>query len=111
MINESIEKVQKEMLDLKHPYAERLGTYIIAKLLCSEENAAKIMDKDKSLAKCIEKIKSNARKDANNGVAMEDDETVFEWLREYYGVEEPGKAAQADNSVGERKVISLVDMI
>ena len=109
MIEEAIEKVSNEIAKIKAPYGEALGTYIITNLLDTEENAKKVMDEKKTLDGCLSFIKGKAKESAVNGVAMIDEDTVYGWLREYYGIKE-----QKDTPVPEessRKVVSLFDML
>lgn len=64
----------------------RMGDYILDELLTTEDAAAKIGAADKSLAKCYDAVRDKARKSSVSGCAIIDSETVFGWIREYYGV-------------------------
>lgn len=87
------EKIQKA-IDLLDSEAEKGGAYekIISQHLIecitSDEDAEFVMQKDKSLKKCLESIKSKARKQAVNNCAVIEDSEVFSWAREYYGFPE-----------------------
>ena len=87
MIQRAIDKIDKEMEADENLKA--IANYIIDRLITNEENAAKILDKKKSLKTCFDKIKSEAKKLAKNGLAVVADEVVFSWVREYFGVKEP----------------------
>lgn len=109
MFENAINKVNKEIAEIKNPYGERLGTYIITELLDSEDNAAKILNEKKTLKGCFSEISSKARKNADGNVAMIDSETVFGWLREYYGISNSDVTADSPEPAG--KVLSFADFL
>lgn len=113
MIEEAIKKVSNEIAKIKAPYGEVLGTYIITKLLNTEENAKKVMDEKKTLEGCLNSVKGSAKKSAVNGMAMVDENTVYGWIREYYGINEQKATEQTAPAPAEngRKIVSLFDMI
>lgn len=96
MIQKAIEKIDKEM-EQGNGNLKAVANYIIDKLLGSEENAEKILDEKKSLKGCFSEITSKAKKQAENNCAMIDDQTVFAWVREYFGVEESEKKPEGSN--------------
>lgn len=67
---------------------KRIAQYIIDTLITDDISAGKVTDKKKSLADCAKAVTGKARKHAENGCAMVEDETVYSWIREYYEVEE-----------------------
>lgn len=101
-IQSAINKIDGEAEKLKDTNATLIASHIIDTYLISDENAEKVLDEKKTLRKCIDNIKSKARSQAVNNVAMVDDETVFGWVKDYYGFAVDCK---------ENKVIDLFDFI
>lgn len=101
-IQSAINKIDGEAEKLKDTNATLIASHIIDTYLISDENAEKVLDEKKTLRKCIDNIKSKARSQAMNNVAMVDDETVYGWVRDYYGFAVDCK---------ENKVIDLFDFI
>ena len=83
LINKAIEKVDKEME--KSPSYKPFAQYIIDELIVSDEAAQKILDKKKTLAACYKDIESKARSRAVGNCAFVEPETVYTWIREYFG--------------------------
>lgn len=97
LMKKAVEKIDKEMekeLSLK-PFAQ----YIIDNLIVSDESAGKILDEKKSLKKCFDEIKAKARKRAVGNCAFVEPETVYAWIREYFGFAENPVSVQADNNI------------
>lgn len=101
-IQSAINKIDGEAEKLKDTNATLIASHIIDTYLISDENAEKVLDEKKALRKCIDNIKSKARSQAVNNVAMVDDETVYGWVKDYYGFAVDCK---------ENKVIDLFDFI
>lgn len=70
---------------------KRIAQYIIDALITDDISAGKVADGKKSLADCVKAVTGKARKHAENGCAMVEDETVYSWIREYYGITEEPK--------------------
>lgn len=57
---------------------------IIEYLLTREDMNEKYLNEEKSLKQMVEFIKNNAKKQAQNGIAMIEDETVYSWAIHYF---------------------------
>ena len=103
LIDEQSEKTDNHAI-------KRIATYILDELLTTDENAEKVLSKEKSLDKCWSFITSKAKKQAVNGCAFVENETVFSWIREYYGIAvlQSTASKSAPNS---NKTVSLLDFI
>ena len=77
-----------------------IAQYIIDNFL-SDEKSVELVE-GKTLDDCMKEIKNKAQKQAKNGVAMIKDDTVYAWVREFYGFTEKTKSD---------KVIDLFDFI
>lgn len=84
-IQSAINKIDGEAEKLKDTNTTLIASHIIDTYLISDENAEKVLDEKKTLRKCIENIKSKAKQHAVNNIAMVDDETVYGWVKDYYG--------------------------
>lgn len=102
-IQKAIDKIDGEAEKLNNVNARVIASHIIDTYLDNDENAEKVLDEKKILKSCIDSIKSKARKEAVGGCAMIDNDTVFEWAKEYYGF-----AVACKN---ESKIIDIFDFI
>lgn len=102
-IQSAINQIDSEAEKLRDANATLIASHIIDTYLNSDENAEKILDKKKTLKKCIDDIKSKAKQQAVNNIAMVDHETVYGWVQDYYGFAVDCKA--------ENKIIDLLDFI
>lgn len=102
LIQKAINKIDGEAEKLKNTSATLIASHIIDTYLTLDENAEKVFDEKKTLEKCIDSIKAKAKQQAVNGMAMVDDEIVYEWAKDYYGFAVDCK---------ENKVIDLFDFI
>lgn len=57
---------------------------IIEYLLTRTDMNDKYLNEEKSLKQMVEFIKNNAKKQAQNGIAMIEDETVYSWAIHYF---------------------------
>lgn len=99
-----LEEVRTKITDEKKAGAliGRLGDYILAELLTSEDAAAKIGAEGKNLKGCAKSVTDKARQQATDGCAVIENSAVYGWVREYYGI---------DNAPAAPKLVSLFDLI
>ena len=96
---EAITKIDSEA-DKLGEQGQIIAQYIIDNFLSNEKSAE--LDEKKTLEECIKELKNKAQRQAKNGVAMIKDDTVYAWVREFYGFAEKAKS---------EKVIDLFDFI
>lgn len=101
-IQQAIDKLDKEADSLHYSSATIIASHIIDTYLTSDDNAEKVLNKKKSFANCLNNIKSKAKRQAVNNMAMVDHETVYGWVKDYYGFAVDCK---------ENKIIDLLDFI
>lgn len=101
-LQQAINKIDEESEKLNDTNARIIASHIIDTYLNSDENAEKVLGDKKTLKACLESIKSKAKKQASNGVAMIAYDTVYGWAKEYYGFAVDCK---------ENKIIDLLDFI
>lgn len=109
-IQDAINKIDEETEKTKNGAIKEIATYILDNLLTTDENADRILAKDKSLEKCYAEIAKKARNQASGNSACIRDDIVFGWVREYYNINlqlTASKTAPAEPS----NVVSLLDMI
>lgn len=96
MKDEAITKINDEMWkDPANTFVEAIGHYLIDKCGRSEQAAAAIMNPDKTLKGCCDTIVDKAWKKAKGNVAAIQDDTVFGWADEYFGIASDGTGAAA----------------
>lgn len=103
LIQKAIEKIDSEAEKEGGTHAQVIASHIIDHYLNSDENAKIILDDKKSLKSCISSVTSKAKQQATGSVAMISDDTVFEWVEEYYGF--------SDEAPKESKIIDILDLI
>ncbi len=101
-IQKAIDKIDGEAEKLNDVHARVIASHIIDTYLNSDENADKALDDKHTMKGCLDSIKNKAKKEAVHGCAMIDNETVFDWAKEYYGFAVACK---------ESKIIDLFDFI
>lgn len=84
-INEAIAKITNEMMAIGTRNARKIEEYLTSRCTC-EGVAEKLLEESKTLKECIATCKERARSQAEHGGAMIEDEEVFEWVEEYYGI-------------------------
>lgn len=90
--NRAIARITDECKGNEHliPFEEYLTS------ICTTDDVAdKILNNDKSLKGCFEKMKNIARSRAKNGCAYIPPEEGFRIIREYYGIEDSKKTSPA----------------
>ena len=81
-----------------------IAQYSIDNLIDDDESAEKILSDKKTFAACMNEVKKKAKQQASDGMAMVEDFTVFEWVRNFFDVQEKPKN---DNILN----LSLADLI
>ena len=91
-INKAIAQITDECKGNEHliPFEEYLTS------ICTTDDVAeKILNRDKSLKGCFEKMKSIARGRAKNNCAYIPPEEGFQIIKDYYGIKDNKKASPA----------------
>lgn len=101
----AINKIDDESDKLHDTNATMIASHIIDTYLISDKNAEKVLNKKKTLKGCLDKIKSRAKQEATNNVAMIDSDTVLSWAKDYYGFAVDCKENSSD------KIVNLFDFI
>ena len=100
LIKKAIEKIDKEME--KSPSYKPFAQYIIDELIVDEASAEKILNEKKTLTACYKSIEDKARSRAVGNCAFVEPETVYEWIRQYFGfssVPEKPVSTQAESNI------------
>lgn len=96
MINKAIAKITDEMMKIDTPLAIGIEEHLTE--ICKSENvAAKLLDKGKSLKTCCDQVTAEARKRAKNGVAYISPSEVFTMVDDYYGISNTPEPAKKIN--------------
>lgn len=103
LIQKAIEKIDSEAEKIGGTHSQIIASHIIDNYLRSDANAQIILDEKKSLKACISSITSKAKQQASGNVAMISDDTVYNWVEEYYGF--------SDEAPKENKIIDILDFI
>lgn len=97
LMKKAVDKIDKEME--KNSALKPFAQYIIDELVIDDASAEKILNEKKTLADCYKNITSKARARAVGNCAFVDPETVYEWIRQYFGfagIPEKPVSTQAD---------------
>lgn len=107
-IKKAIEKIDSEAEILKNNYITSLVSKIIDDYIVDDNNAEKVLNKDKSLSGCLMMIFENAKKEGvaeiqgRHAFVGGKDEDLWQWIVDYYGFAVDCK---------ENKIIDLLDFI
>ena len=84
IIQRAIRHIDEQAEKEKDSLSKSIAQYIIDHCLNSDKNANRACDSGKSLKKCAQSVRANARKQAVSGCAVVEDSVVWRWVREYY---------------------------
>jgi len=98
---EAIEKLQGEMKDLDTS-GKAVAEYLIRR--CNEDPSMKedVAHEKKTMKGCMSFVKSQARKQAKDGVAIIEDKTVYEWAEDYFR-QDPAKMKDEPKTAAKKK--------
>ena len=74
---ESLNKLDKK-------YAQAIANYLLGRIETDECLRTKIEETNKTLKGCVDYVKSEAKKQAEDGVAMIEDNQVYDWCVHYF---------------------------
>ena len=74
---ESLKKLDKK-------YAQAIANYLLGRIETDECLKDKLEETSKTLKGCVSYVKSEAKKQAEDGVAMIEDSQVYEWCVHYF---------------------------
>ena len=74
---ESLKKLDKK-------YAQAIANYLLGRIETDECLRTKIEETNKTLKGCVDYVKSEAKKQAEDGVAMIEDSQVYDWCVHYF---------------------------
>ena len=74
---ESLKKLDKK-------YAQAIADYLLERIETDECLRAKLEETNKTLKGCVDYVKSEAKKQAEDGVAMIEDNQVYDWCVHYF---------------------------
>ena len=74
---ESLKKLDKK-------YAQVIANYLLGRIETDECLRTKIEETNKTLKGCVDYVKSEAKKQAEDGVAMVEDNQVYDWCVHYF---------------------------
>ena len=77
---EGIERIKVLASDIKDKPLLKIIEYLLTRTDMND----KYLNEEKNLKQMVEFIKSNAKKHAQNGIAMIEDETVYGWAIHYF---------------------------
>ncbi|MDR1631227.1 MAG: PcfK-like family protein [Oscillospiraceae bacterium] len=103
LIQQAIAKIDKEAESIGQN-GKYIAEYLIQEVIKTDAAAGQVLTAGKSLKECLAKVTSNAKKQAQNNMAMVDNETVFAWVREYFGVDSLAEKPKS-------KTINLADFL
>lgn len=87
-MEEAVKKLQAEISASKNnSYVKLIGEFLISHVQANPAEASKVMVADKTIAKSLDAMKSEAKKKAVHGMAMLTDEEGFEIVLKYFGIE------------------------
>lgn len=70
--------------NLDKKYAQAIANYLLNRIETDECLKTKLEETNKTLKGCVDYVKSEARKEAEDNVAMIEDSQVYEWSVHYF---------------------------
>ena len=97
----AMDKIRGEMAKSKDKYVEVVGEYLTGYLLANPEAETALLDKDKSIAGSLERVRKEAEKVKQGNMAILDDWTVFGIVLGYFGLKGTGNREQGTGIAGQ----------
>lgn len=82
----AIDRLRDEMAKNRQKYVQVVGEYLTEHLQGHPEAAGAILEKGKTIAGSLAAMRAEAKKGAEGGVGILDDETAFGIVLEYFGI-------------------------
>lgn len=105
VIEQAIEKIKQEMGKENNAYITYIGNYVIENIEINKPTAEKIVKGSKTISGSLKKVQSEARKIAQNGVAMLAEREVLSIVAKYFEFE--GVQSSVEDVQPNAKVIEL----
>ena len=74
----------ESLKNLDKKYAQAIASYLLGRIETDECLRAKLEETNKTLKGCVDYVKSEAKKQAEDGVAMIEDNQVYDWCVHYF---------------------------
>ena len=74
----------ESLKNLDKKYAQAIANYLLGRIETDECLRTKIEETNKTLKGCVDYVKSEAKKQAEDGVAMIEDNQVYDWCVHYF---------------------------
>lgn len=74
----------ESLKNLDKKYAQAIANYLLERIETDECLKAKLEETNKTLKGCVDYVKSEAKKQAEDGVAMIEDNQVYDWCVHYF---------------------------
>ena len=74
----------ESLKNLDKKYAQAIANYLLERIETDELLKVKLEETNKTLKGCVDYAKSEAKKQAEDGVAMIEDSQVYEWCVHYF---------------------------
>lgn len=74
----------ESLKNLDKKYAQAIANYLLGRIETDECLRTKIEETNKTLKGCVDYVKSEAKKQAEDGVAMVEDSQVYDWCVHYF---------------------------
>lgn len=87
MLKEAISKLKQEIENNQgNAYIKYVGEYLVDYINKNSQHAEKIIEEEKSIAGSLDYMKSEAEKNAKDGMAMLTPQEGFKAVLDYYGI-------------------------
>ena len=87
VIEQAVEKIKEEMLKESNPYIAYIGNYVLENIEVNKPAAEKIAAGSKTISESFKKVQGEARKIAQNGIAMLAEREVISIVTKYFEFE------------------------
>lgn len=101
-MNEAVKKLQTEMdLNKNNSYIQAVGQFLLGHLSQHSEDAQKIMIADKTIAKSLNAMRTEAEKKKSGNCAVLTDQEGFAIVLKYFGIEGAPEVKSTDVPVSQ----------
>lgn len=105
VIEQAVEKIEKEMKEKNSTYINVIGSYVLKQLEVNKPVCEEIIKGNKTIAGSVEEMRREAKKNAKDGIAVLTDEEGFAIVSKYFGFE--GVQPTVEEAIVQAKVIEI----
>ncbi|MFS8214787.1 hypothetical protein [Paenibacillus sp. S29] len=109
-MEQATKKLKAEMDKSKNKYVKVIGEFLLQHIQGNPQDADKLLDKDKTIAKSLNAMRKAAEKVKEGNMAMLSDAEGFAVVLEYFGIDGESQVVQTVSTVPSKPSVASFDV-